>query len=119
MALNLQGGPNWLGNFVNAPIIVNATSQEYYKQPIFYALGHFSKFIVPGSARIDHLEKKEIDHDEDDTILATFFERPDQSSVLTVLNKNNHSVKLKLHDPASGLLVAELAANSLQSFIWH
>ena len=41
MALDLQGGPNWSNNFVDSSIIVNATADEFYKQPIFYIMGHF------------------------------------------------------------------------------
>src|SRR5690606_3912381 len=54
MAIDLKGGPSWVGNKVNAPIIVNATGHEYYKQPMFYAMGHFSKFLVPDSVRLQH-----------------------------------------------------------------
>ncbi|KHN81497.1 Glucosylceramidase [Toxocara canis] len=49
LCLNLQGGPNWAQNFVDSPVIVNATADEFYKQPMFYIMGHFSKFIRPGS----------------------------------------------------------------------
>jgi len=52
IALDLQGGPNWVNNFVDSPIIVNATGDEFYKQPMFYAMGHFSKFVRPNSTRI-------------------------------------------------------------------
>ena len=41
LALNLEGGPNWAKNFVEAPVIVNQTADEFYKQPIFYIMGHF------------------------------------------------------------------------------
>jgi glucosylceramidase len=41
MALDLKGGPNWSNNFVDGPILVNETSDEFYKQPIFYTMGHF------------------------------------------------------------------------------
>lgn len=41
IALNMEGGPNWVKNFVDSPVIVNAKSDEFYKQPMFYALGHF------------------------------------------------------------------------------
>ena len=51
-SLDLEGGPNWSKNWCDAPIIVNKTSGEFYKQPIYYALGHFSKFIPAGSQRI-------------------------------------------------------------------
>lgn len=45
IALDMTGGPNWIKNNVDAPIIVNATADEFYKQPIFYVLGHFSKYV--------------------------------------------------------------------------
>jgi glucosylceramidase len=41
LALDEKGGPNWVGNFVDAPVIVNKTADEFYKQPMFYYLGHF------------------------------------------------------------------------------
>lgn len=41
LALDTKGGPNWASNFVDSPIIVNAKADEFYKQPMFYALGHF------------------------------------------------------------------------------
>lgn len=52
LVLDRQGGPNWVRNFVDAPIIVNPETDEFYKQPTYYALAHFSKFIPPGSMRI-------------------------------------------------------------------
>lgn len=45
MALDLQGGPNWLNRFVDSPIIVNASANTFYKQPTYYIMGHFSKLI--------------------------------------------------------------------------
>ena len=41
LALDLEGGPNWVSNFVDSPVIVNASLNEFYKQPSFYAMGHF------------------------------------------------------------------------------
>ncbi|KAH7697913.1 O-glycosyl hydrolase family 30 protein, partial [Aphelenchoides avenae] len=41
IALDETGGPNWVGNNVDSPIIVNNTQDEFYKQPMFYYLGHF------------------------------------------------------------------------------
>lgn len=51
--LDEAGGPNWVDNYVDAPIIVNAQAGEFYKQPVYYALSHFSKYIPRGSVRID------------------------------------------------------------------
>jgi glucosylceramidase len=47
--LCLQGGPNWAGNFVDAPIIVNAKEGVFYKQPMYYALGHISRLSHRGA----------------------------------------------------------------------
>lgn len=115
LVLDLHGGPNWVSNFVDAPIIVNATAGEYYRQPFFYALGHFSKFLVPNSVRLEN----DGTSDAGDSVQVVIFQRPDKSTVLTVLNKNNHPIMLKLHDPLQGFLVTDVMANSLESLIWY
>uniref|UniRef100_A0A914DEK2 Glucosylceramidase n=1 Tax=Acrobeloides nanus TaxID=290746 RepID=A0A914DEK2_9BILA len=33
LCLDIQGGPNWVNNYVDAAIIVNATVDEFYKNP--------------------------------------------------------------------------------------
>ena len=48
----MDGGPNWANNFVDAPIIVNAAQDEFYKNPMYYAMAHFSKFVTEGSVRV-------------------------------------------------------------------
>lgn len=52
LCLNAQGGPNWVRNYVDSPIIVFPEKGEFVKQPMFYAMGHFSKFVPRGSKRI-------------------------------------------------------------------
>ncbi|XP_026489083.2 lysosomal acid glucosylceramidase-like [Vanessa tameamea] len=60
LCLNLGGGPNWVGNFVDSPIIVDEDKQEFLKQPMFYVMGHFSKFIPRESIRIKVVEKRQL-----------------------------------------------------------
>lgn len=52
LCLDPTGGPNWADNFVDAPILVYGDKDEFIKQPMFYAMGHFAKFIPRGSRRI-------------------------------------------------------------------
>ncbi|KQK83441.1 hypothetical protein AAES_60083 [Amazona aestiva] len=52
LALDLKGGPNWVKNYVDSPIIVDSSKDIFYKQPMFYHMGHFSKFIPEGSQRV-------------------------------------------------------------------
>lgn len=49
LMLDMKGGPNWANNFVDAPILVDIEKQTFYRQPMYYYMGHFSKFILPGS----------------------------------------------------------------------
>ncbi|KAH8041156.1 hypothetical protein HPB51_013816 [Rhipicephalus microplus] len=41
LVLDTEGGPTWANNYVGSPIIANATAEEFYKQPTYYAMGHF------------------------------------------------------------------------------
>ena len=50
IALDLEGGPNWKGNFVDSPILVNGT--EWLVQPMFFYLAHFSLFLGGGAVRV-------------------------------------------------------------------
>ncbi|XP_045516876.1 putative glucosylceramidase 3 [Pieris brassicae] len=66
LALDPDGGPNWAKNFVDAPIIINSTSGEFYKQPKFYVLGHFSKLIPRRSQRIKSVRQRPINYTPDE-----------------------------------------------------
>lgn len=53
LCLNEHGGPNWAENYVDSPILVYGNRDEFIKQPMFYAMGHFSKFIPRGSQVVE------------------------------------------------------------------
>lgn len=81
LALNMTGGPLWHNQGpLDAPIIVNSAADEFYKQPMFYAIGHFSKFIKRG-ARVMYGQKKWGFVD----VLVTVFE--EREVVLVLINR--------------------------------
>lgn len=80
LILDLTGGPNYVNNTVEAPVISNAADGEIYKQPIFYAIGHFSRFITEGSVRIDVTTSNEM-------VKTLGFRRPDGHVVLIFYNR--------------------------------
>lgn len=84
MALNTEGGPTYIKNNVDSPIIVNATSGEFYKQPMYYALAHLSKYIPPESVRID---AKASVTSSLSGIYTAAFQRPDGLTTLVLLNE--------------------------------
>ncbi|ROT76190.1 hypothetical protein C7M84_005258 [Penaeus vannamei] len=81
LALDMQGGPNWAENFVDAPIIVNKEADEFYKNPMFYAMGHFSKFVKEGATKLGLASENQKKLD------ATAFRNPDGSTAVVILNR--------------------------------
>ncbi|MCL2878676.1 MAG: glucosylceramidase, partial [Treponema sp.] len=53
IVLDMDGGPNHVGNFCDAPIIADPHTGELHYQSSYYYMGHFSRFIKPGAKRID------------------------------------------------------------------
>jgi len=49
IALDLAGGPNHVGNFCHAPVLIDTERGEAHFQPSFHYIAHFSKFAPPGS----------------------------------------------------------------------
>ncbi|XP_044747412.1 lysosomal acid glucosylceramidase-like [Coccinella septempunctata] len=92
LALDTKGGPTYINNHIDAAIIVNATAGEFYKQPMYYAISHFSKFIPEGSVRID--AKSDVNL----PLVALTRPGPDKKVVLVVLNKNNEDVPVTIKD---------------------
>ncbi|XP_015795115.1 putative glucosylceramidase 4 isoform X2 [Tetranychus urticae] len=93
LVLDETGGPNWLQNAADAFIFINNTSPEYYKQPMFYAFGHFSKFIQPGSIRLGHTI---IEGEVDANIKMTTFLSPSNDLIFTFLNRNQKPIELSI-----------------------
>jgi glucosylceramidase len=84
----MKGGPNWAGFGADSPIIVNPKDQEFYKQPMFYALAHIAKFILRDSYIIDtELQNKspvELLWGQLHSVGAI---RPDGATTLVILNR--------------------------------
>ncbi|CAH1798081.1 unnamed protein product [Owenia fusiformis] len=112
IALDLQGGPNWVKNFVDSPIIVNAAKDEFYKQPMYYVLGHFSKFLPNGSKRIAVKGNKS-------TKLETVgFMLADSSIVMVVSNREDDAIGYHIYDPTIGYINLVAEPHSIQTIIW-
>jgi glucosylceramidase len=91
LVLDLKEGPNWVGLREDTAIVVNKTSQGYYKEPFFYALGHFSKFLIPDSVKVHSTEKSRLDKFE-----TTVFVRPDNATLIIALNLSHDSVEINI-----------------------
>jgi glucosylceramidase len=119
LALNLEGGPNWAKLAADSAILINKTSGEFYKQPMFYALGHVAKFFLPNSDVIgvstqygSTEQQKALD------ILATGVQRPDGALALILLNKNEVDVNIVLADEDRGTSSLLLPKRSIQTLVY-
>ncbi|KAF8375818.1 hypothetical protein PRIPAC_82247 [Pristionchus pacificus] len=99
IALDPQGGPNWVDNFVDSPIIVDKEKGEFYKQPMFYALGQFSRFIRPGAIVIGHsiLSQSEI--------MAVAVKNIDKTIAVVLLNEMEMDIQVEIRDQSSTISV--------------
>jgi len=52
IVLDRDGGPNHVGNYCGAPIMIDTATREVYYTPIYYILAQFSRTIRPGDRAV-------------------------------------------------------------------
>jgi glucosylceramidase len=52
IVLDRNGGPNHVGNFCGAPIMIDTSTREVYYTPIYHILAQFSRTIRPGDRAV-------------------------------------------------------------------
>lgn len=115
LMLDEKGGPTYVNNTVDSAIIVNMTSKtEFYKQPIFYAMAHFSKFIPPGSIRIEST----VSGYKSGNIKTAAFICPDNTTTIILYNKSDKKLIVHFTDESRGSYEISLSARSVNSFIY-
>ncbi|CAG9854468.1 unnamed protein product [Phyllotreta striolata] len=111
LALDMQGGPNVYKNFVDAPIIVDSANNVFYKQPMYYVLGHFSKFVPPDSVRIYSTQCGS-------EVPVVAFKRPDGGIVVVVLNTSNKIQRRSIVDSIRGEIELDMSPRSISTIIY-
>ncbi|XP_076289098.1 lysosomal acid glucosylceramidase-like [Lasioglossum baleicum] len=110
LALDETGGPNWINNNVDSPIIVNATTDEFYKQPMFYAVKHFSRFIPRGSTRISMTDGF--------PVKSAAFVTPSNETVVVLLNQWDIPRTVVVNDLEKGKMCVQVPAHSMHTIIY-
>jgi glucosylceramidase len=82
MVLDINGGPNWSNNFVDSTIIVIPENDEFYKQPMYYAIAHFSNFVPRYSRKISSTG-----FENNQNVSAVAFLTPQKEIAVVVINK--------------------------------
>uniref|UniRef100_A0A914VCT6 Glucosylceramidase n=2 Tax=Plectus sambesii TaxID=2011161 RepID=A0A914VCT6_9BILA len=116
IALNMQGGPNWVNNVVDAPILIDASKGEFYKQPMYYIMGHFSKFIRPNSVRVG------LTMASTDQVAGVAFVTPTNQRVLVVRNSNlfeTDELMITIPDRPGQVLRVTLEPETIATIVWN
>jgi len=109
IVLDQRGGPNHVGNFCDAPVIVDVNTKEVRYSAAFYYIGHFSKFVKPGAHRI-------ASSGGPDKLQSIAFQNPDRSVVVIVMNESDAPQSFSV-DVGGDVRAGELPARAIQTWV--
>lgn len=96
LILDMQGGPNHVGNFCAAPILCDPEKDTFDKRLIYYYIGQFSRYVKKGALRIATTRYT-------DALDVCGFLNPDGSRAVIVMNKGEQPVAMTLREGGIGV----------------
>eukprot|EP00928_Gymnodinium_smaydae_P020099 TRINITY_DN17760_c0_g1_i1.p1 TRINITY_DN17760_c0_g1~~TRINITY_DN17760_c0_g1_i1.p1 ORF type:complete len:587 (-),score=64.89 TRINITY_DN17760_c0_g1_i1:200-1723(-) len=131
LLLDPVGGPNHVGNVCDAAIMANASIGRIFVHPQYYYIGHFSRYILPGSRRMKStvsgsrgpvnlsraLKRGYGVCSEEDGLQSTTFERPDKRLVTVVLNCGADAIDFKLRDGHRAIR-GKIPSHAIQTYVY-
>ncbi len=108
--LDEQGGPNHVQNFCDAPMIGHAAEGRLKIAPSYYYIGHFSRFLAPGSRRIAVTGYT-------DALECTAARTPSGAIAAVILNRGDAPVSFRLRH-RERLCPLESPAHSILTAVW-
>ncbi len=112
IVLDAQGGPNHVGNFCGAPIMIDTETAYVYYTPVYYILAQFSKTIRPGDRAVQ--TDKSLERLDPDAIHASASINDTGLLTVQVLNTSTQPVDYALQIGQQHAEVV-IAANALQT----
>ena len=112
IVLDKDGGPNHVGNFCGAPIMIDTATGHVYYTPVFYVLSQFSKTIRPGDKAV--AVTSDLNELDDDAIYASASLDDDNLLSVQVLNTTKKPINYQLQI-GSQFAAVTIDANALQT----
>ena len=109
LTLNEIGGPNHVGNYCDAPIITDTQEKALHINSSYYYIGHFSKYVIPGSVRIESLS-------DEVNLKNVAFVTPNNDTVIIILNESELDYKVKIEINKNNKIV-EIPRRSISTII--
>ena len=88
--LDEEGGPTYVGNFCEAPIMIDKHTKTVSYMSSYYYIGHFSKFIKPGATRVF------CGNDVASQLYSVAYENPDGNKVVVIENTSSRRREITL-----------------------
>jgi glucosylceramidase len=110
LVLDEKGGPNHVGNYCEAPVLVHRDKGSIEYKPSWFYIGHFSRFIKPGSVRIGCTRFS-------DGIECVAFGTPAGERVLVAMNRGNNAVGFTLRH-ADRVAPVEIPGHGIVTLLW-
>ena len=112
IVLDKRGGPNHVGNYCGAPIMIDTETGHVYYTPVFYVLSHFSRTIRPGDKAV--AVKCNTNSHENDAIHACASVNNNKLLSVQVLNTTKEVIDYQLQIGRQYAAIT-LEANALQT----
>jgi len=109
LVLDVQGGPNHVGNYCSAPILIDTARDKLLPQSSYYYMGHFARFIRPGARRV----LCEASHQD---LESTAFVNTDGTMAVVAMNRTRAPQRFVLQVDG-GRWLAELPARSIATYL--
>jgi glucosylceramidase len=110
LLLDHTGGPNHVGNFCSAPVLVDVADDALLHQSSYWYIGHFARFIQPGAQRVLCAATRQ-------DLEVTAFINPDSSCATVTMNRTQATLRFVLRVGGQDF-EAELPPRSIASFVW-
>ena len=112
IVLDRNGGPNHVGNFCGAPIMIDVESGQIYYTPIYYVLAQFSRTIRPGDQAVQ--ADTQLEGLDDDALHASATVNSDGLLSVQLLNTTKEAIPYSLQIGSQNAPM-NIPANSLQT----
>lgn len=93
-------------------MIFSTAFTEFYKQPMFYIMGHFSKLVPEGSVHIEAVASNV-------NLDCVAFVRPDGKIVVVLFNTGRADLNINITDTIRGKLLVNVPARSIHTLLYN
>lgn len=111
LLLDSKGGPNHVGNFCEAPVMLNADGSDFEVMSEYYYIGHFSRYIHPGAVCLGCSSFSA-------DVEAAAFENPDGTKTAVLLNRTEKVQPVSVTENAAEGFSLVLQPHTIATLQW-